>query len=96
VHRRVALKIIKIGMDTQQVIARFEQERQALAVMDHPNIAKVFDAGATASGRPYFAMELVDGVPITGFADERNLNVGQRLELMMQVCQRFSTRTRRD
>ena len=71
VTRRVALKIIKLGMDTSQVIARFEAERQALAMMDHPNIAKVLDAGATSSGRPYFAMELVKGVPITQFCDDR-------------------------
>ena len=66
IRRDVALKVIKPGMDTKQVIARFENERQALAVMDHPNIAHVFDAGATSNGRPYFVMELVDGIPITG------------------------------
>src|SRR6185295_10526314 len=70
VHRRVALKVIKVGMDTRSVIARFEAERQALALMDHPNIAKVFDAGATDAGRPYFVMELVRGVKITDFCDE--------------------------
>ncbi len=69
VQRRVALKIIKLGMDTKQVIARFEAERQALAMMDHPNIAKVLDAGATETGRPYFVMELVRGVPITEYCD---------------------------
>src|SRR5580765_5100757 len=69
VKRRVALKIIKLGMDTKQVIARFEAERQAVALMDHPNIAKVFDAGATETGRPYFVMELVRGVPITNYCD---------------------------
>jgi serine/threonine protein kinase len=68
----VALKIVKLGMDTRQVVARFEQERQALALMDHPNIAKVFDAGATASGRPYFVMELVKGEPIVAFCDQRS------------------------
>ena len=73
VRRRVALKVIKLGMDTREVVARFEAERQALALMDHPNIARVFDAGATESGRPYFVMELVRGVPITQFCDEHNL-----------------------
>ncbi len=72
VKRRVALKIIKPGMDSRQVIARFEAERQALAMMDHPNIAKVFDAGTTDSGRPYFVMELVKGIPITEYCDENN------------------------
>jgi serine/threonine protein kinase len=86
VKRRVALKIIKLGMDTRQVVARFEQERQALAVMDHPNIAKVFDAGATETGRPYFVMELVKGEPITAFCDRNNLTVRDRLELFLQVC----------
>ena len=75
VARRVALKIIKLGMDTQQVIARFEQERQALAMMDHPNIARVFDAGTTDTGRPYFVMELVTGEPITTFSDRHQLTV---------------------
>ena len=87
VRRRVALKIIKLGMDTKQVVARFEAERQALAMMDHPNIATVFDGGATDTGRPYFVMELVKGVPITRFCDERNLSTGARLELFLQVCQ---------
>lgn len=86
IRRRVALKVIKLGMDTRQVIARFEQERQALAIMDHPGIAKVLEAGATATGRPYFAMELVRGIPITRFCDERRLGVHQRLELFAQVC----------
>jgi serine/threonine protein kinase/tetratricopeptide (TPR) repeat protein len=86
-HRTVALKIIKPGMDTRQVIARFEAERQALAMMDHPNIAKVLDAGATESGRPYFAMELVKGVPITKFCDEKHLPLRARLELFVEVCQ---------
>jgi serine/threonine protein kinase/tetratricopeptide (TPR) repeat protein len=86
VRRRVALKIIKPGMDTRQVIARFEAERQALALMDHPNIARVFDAGATGTGRPYFVMELVRGVPITQYCDQNNLSVEARLELFVQVC----------
>jgi tetratricopeptide (TPR) repeat protein len=87
IRRRVALKIVKLGMDTKQVIARFEAERQALALMDHPNIAKVLDAGATASGRPYFVMELVRGIKITDYCDRHNLTTSQRLDLFMQVCQ---------
>jgi serine/threonine protein kinase len=87
VRRRVALKIIKPGMDSRQVIARFEQERQALAVMDHPNIAKVFDAGATDRGRPYFVMELVRGVKITDYCDRENLPTAERLQLLITVCQ---------
>ena len=87
VRRRVALKIIKLGMDTRQVVARFEAERQALALMDHPNIAKVFDGGATESGRPFFVMELVRGVPITKFCDEAHFSTTQRLELFISVCQ---------
>ncbi len=87
VKRRVALKIIKLGMDTKQVVARFEAERQALAMMDHPNIAKVLDAGATESGRPYFVMELVRGIPITRFCDESSLSTEARLRLFMAVCQ---------
>jgi tetratricopeptide (TPR) repeat protein len=82
----VALKIIKLGMDTQQVIARFEAERQALAMMEHPNIAKVLDAGATERGRPYFVMELVRGIPITEYCDKNNLDTRQRLELFIDVC----------
>src|SRR3954464_627598 len=78
VRRRVALKILKLGMDTRQVIARFEAERQALALMDHPNIAKVLDGGASESGRPFFVMELVAGVPITKFCDHRNLSIRER------------------
>src|SRR6185436_9061050 len=78
VRRRVALKIIKLGMDTRAVVARFEQERQALAMMDHPNIAKVLDAGATESGRPYFVMELVKGDPITAYCDKNNLTIQER------------------
>lgn len=86
VVRRVALKIIKLGMDTRQVIARFETERQALAVMDHPNIARVLDGGATETGRPYFVMELVRGEPITAFCDTHRLGIPDRLELFLQVC----------
>ena len=86
VQRRVALKIIKPGMDSRQVIARFEAERQALAMMDHPNIAKVFDAGTTDSGRPYFVMELVHGVPITQFCDDGRLSPRARLKLFIPVC----------
>jgi eukaryotic-like serine/threonine-protein kinase len=86
VRRRVALKIIKLGMDTKTVIARFEAERQALALMDHPNIARVLDAGATETGRPYFVMELVPGIRITEYCDERQLDTRQRLELFIQVC----------
>jgi serine/threonine protein kinase len=87
VRRRVALKIIKPGMDTKSVIARFEAERQALALMDHPNIAKVFDAGATELGRPYFVMELVRGVKITAYCDQHSLTTDERLKLFVQVCQ---------
>jgi len=86
IRRRVALKIIKLGMDTKQVIARFEAERQALAMMDHPNIAGVLDAGATETGRPYFVMELVKGIPITEYCDKNNLDTQQRLELFIDVC----------
>jgi hypothetical protein len=86
VRRRVALKIIKLGMDTHSVIARFEAERQALAMMDHPNIARVLDAGATASGRPYFVMELVHGIRITDYCDQRQLDTRERLDLFIQVC----------
>jgi tetratricopeptide (TPR) repeat protein len=86
VRRKVALKVIKPGMDTRQVVARFEAERQALALMDHPNIAKVYDAGATPSGRPYFVMELVRGVPITAFCDQDRLSVRGRLGLFVGVC----------
>jgi serine/threonine protein kinase/tetratricopeptide (TPR) repeat protein len=86
VHRRVALKIIKPGMDSAQVIARFEAERQALAMMDHQNIAKVYDAGTTDAARPYFVMELVHGVPITRYCDDNHLTVRERLELFMPVC----------
>ena len=87
VRRRVALKIIKLGMDTKEVIARFEQERQALAMMDHANIAKVFDAGATQFGRPFFVMELVRGIKITDYCDQANLPTAERLRLFIAVCQ---------
>src|SRR5712671_4338766 len=86
VRRKVALKIIKPGMDTRQVVARFEAERQALALMDHPNIAKVLDGGETAGGRPYFVMELVKGIPITDYCDQSQLTPRQRLELFLPVC----------
>jgi serine/threonine protein kinase len=86
VSRRVALKVIKLGMDTKSVIARFEAERQALALMDHPNIAKVLDAGATEAGRPFFVMELVRGIKITDYCDQNNLSTRERLELFIQIC----------
>src|SRR6478736_4145572 len=86
VRRKVALKIVKPGMDSRQVLARFEAERQALAIMDHENIAKVFDGGMTESGRPYFVMELVKGEPITEYCDRNQLSPRQRLELFSQVC----------
>lgn len=86
VRRKVALKIIKLGMDTKSVVARFEAERQALALMDHPNIAKVLDAGTTETGRPYFVMELVKGVPINTYCDKNHLDTRERLELFAQVC----------
>jgi hypothetical protein len=87
IRRRVAFKLIKLGMDTKSVIARFDAERQALAMMDHPNIAKVLDGGATESGRPYFVLELVQGVKITTYCDEEKLAAPQRLKLFIQVCQ---------
>jgi len=87
VQRKVALKIIKAGMDTREVIARFEAERQAIALMEHPNIARVLDAGATEAGRPYFVMELVRGIPITDYCDQANLPTQERLQLFMKVCQ---------
>jgi eukaryotic-like serine/threonine-protein kinase len=86
IHRMVALKLIKAGMDTKAVVARFESEQQALALMDHPSIAKVFDAGSTAEGRPYFVMEYVPGLPITEYCDKHRLPMRERLELFMQVC----------
>jgi serine/threonine protein kinase len=87
VKRRVALKVVKPGMDSAQVLRRFEAERQALALMDHTNIAKVLDAGTVDNGRPYFVMELVHGVPITRYCDELHLSIRQRLELFIPVCQ---------
>jgi len=87
VRRRVALKVIKLGMDTKQVVARFEAERQALAMMDHPNIAKVLDAGTTETGRPYFVMELVRGIKITEYCDQNHLTTKERLDLFIKVCQ---------
>src|SRR5271154_2103757 len=86
VRRRVAFKVIKLGMDTKQVVARFEAERQALAMMDHPNIAAVLDAGTTELGRPYFVMELVKGVPITEYCDIHQLDIRERLDLFIPVC----------
>lgn len=85
-RRQVALKVIKLGMDTRSVIARFDAERQALAMMDHPNIARVLDAGATDTGRPYFVLELVRGTRITEFCDENRCDLRQRLELFIQAC----------
>src|SRR5437867_7977424 len=87
VKRLVAVKLIKAGMVSKQVIARFEAERQALALMDHPNIAKVLDAGATGTGRPYFVMELVRGIKITDYCDQENLSTAERLDLFIHVCQ---------
>src|SRR5229473_1689296 len=87
VRRRVALKLIKAGMDTREVVARFESERQALALMDHPAIAKVFDAGSTPEGRPYFVMEYVPGIPITAYCDKHRMTTRQRMELFIQVCE---------
>jgi serine/threonine protein kinase len=87
VRRKVALKLIKAGMDSKSVLARFEAERQALAMMDHPNVAKVLDGGLTESGRPFFVMEYVKGVPITEYCDATRLSVPERLNLFVQVCQ---------
>ena len=87
VRRKVALKVLKPGMDTMQVVARFEAERQALALMDHPHIAHVLDAGTTDTGRPYFVMELIRGIPITAFCDDNRLAPRERLELFLAVCQ---------
>ena len=87
IQRRVALKVIKPGMDTREILSRFSYERQALALMDHPNIARVYDAGATEKGRPYFVMEYIDGVPITQYCDAHRLNTRERLELFLPVCQ---------
>ncbi len=87
VRRRVALKIIRLGMDTDNVVARFESERQALALMNHPNIAQVFDAGANDDGRPFFVMEYVRGTPITDHCDENRLTLEDRLALFVEICQ---------
>ncbi len=87
IKRKVALKMVKRGMDTEEFVARFESERQALAMMDHPHIAKVFDAGATENGRPYFVMEYVEGIPINDYCDEHQLTVSERLELFVLVCE---------
>ena len=87
VRRTVALKLIKWGMDTREVLARFDSERQALALMNHPNIARVYDAGATAEGRPYFAMEYVQGIPITEYCDKHRLAIRDRLTLFVDVCE---------
>src|SRR5439155_11869966 len=87
VRRRVALKLIKPGMDSRQVLSRFEAERQALALMDHPNIAKVYDGGMTEEGRPFFAMEYVKGVPIIDYCDQAKLKIHDRLQLFVAVCQ---------
>src|SRR5262249_18979817 len=86
IQRRVAVKVVKQGMDSKQVLARFEAERQALALMDHPNIAKIHDGGRTRSGHPYFVMELVKGKPITTYCDDKHLSVRERLELFGDVC----------
>ena len=86
IRRQVALKVVKLGMDTSEVLARFANERQALAVMDHPNVARIFDAGATATGRPYFVMEYIEGIPITQYCDRKRMTVSQRLELFLLVC----------
>ena len=86
IRRRVALKVVKLGMDTAQVLARFHNERQALAMMDHPNIAQIFDAGATAKGRPYFVMEYIEGAPITQYCDRKRMTTRERLALFLAVC----------
>ena len=86
IRRRVALKVVKLGMDTAQVLARFDNERQALAMMDHPNIARIFDAGATSRGRPYFVMEYIEGAPITQYCDRKRMTTKERLALFLAVC----------
>ncbi len=86
IRRRVALKVVKLGMDTAQVLARFHNERQALAMMDHPNIAQIFDAGATTKGRPYFVMEYIEGAPITQYCDRKRITTRERLALFLAVC----------
>src|SRR5688572_10136701 len=87
IQRVVAVKLIKLGMDTREVLARFDSERQALALMNHPNVARALDAGATESGRPYFVMEYVPGEPVTRFCDRHRYTIAQRLELFVQACQ---------
>jgi eukaryotic-like serine/threonine-protein kinase len=94
-RRRVALKLLKQGLDSARVLARFESERQALALMNHPGVARVFDAGVTDDGRPYFVMEYVAGIPITEFCDRRQLSVSERLKLFRQVCDAIITRIKR-
>jgi len=96
IRRRVALKIIKLGMDTRNIIARFDAERQALAMMDHPNIAAVYDGGSTDSGRPYFVMELVHGTSITEYCDTNRLTTQARIKLFIEVCHAVSTLTKRE
>src|SRR5688572_17360376 len=86
IRRRVALKVVKLGMDTAHVLARFDNERHALAMMDHPNIARIFDAGATRSGRPYFVMEYIEGEPITQYCDGKRMAIRERLGLFLTVC----------
>ena len=86
IRRLVALKVVKLGMDTAQVLARFNNERQALAMMDHANITQIFDAGATSKGRPYFVMEYIDGAPITQYCDAKRLTTKERLTLFLAVC----------
>ena len=86
IRRHVALKVVKLGMDTAQVLSRFDNERQALAMMDHPNIAQIFDAGATPTGRPYFVMEYIEGTPITQYCDRRRMTTKERLALFLAVC----------
>ena len=86
IRRRVALKVVKLGMDTSQVLSRFDNERQALAMMDHPNIAQIFDAGATTKGRPYFVMEYIEGAPITQYCDRQRMTTKERLALFLAVC----------
>jgi len=86
IRRHVALKVVKLGMDTSQVLARFDNERQALAMMEHPNIARILDAGATTNGRPYFVMEYVDGAPIIEYCDRKRMTIKERLALFLAVC----------
>ena len=86
IRRRVALKVVKLGMDTAQVLTRFDNERQALAMMDHQNIARIFDAGATSRGRPYFVMEYIEGAPITQYCDRQRMTTKERLALFLAVC----------